>query len=185
MARIPLVDPADAPEEVRAAFAALPVHLNLFKALAHAASSFVPLLRLGGSILAAQQLAAKLRELAVLLAVRALGGRYEWVQHVPIALACGVTQEQLDALERGDVKAPCFDDLERRYLAFVVESIEQTRASDATFAAAAERFSARELVETLLTIGYYQMMARLTECLDVDLDEPAGMKVVDSAGRTS
>jgi alkylhydroperoxidase family enzyme len=183
MARIPLVEPADATEEVRAAFAALPVHLNLFKAMAHAAPSFVPLLRLGASILAQQQLDAKRRELAVLLAVRALGGRYEWVQHVPIALACGVTREQVDALQRGDVKAACFDDLERRYLAFVTESIEQTRASDEVFAAAAEALSARELVETLLTIGYYQMMARLTECLDVDLDEPAGMKVVDSAGR--
>jgi alkylhydroperoxidase family enzyme len=185
MARIPLVDPSDAPEEVRAAFAALPVHLNIFKAMAHATNSFVPLLRLGGSLLAAQQLSAKLRELAILLAVQSLGGRYEWVQHVPIALACGVTQPQLDALERGELGASCFDDAERRYLAFVRESIERTRASDATFAAAAEKYSARELVETLLTIGFYQMMARLTECLDVDLDEPAGMKVVDSAGRPS
>lgn len=183
MARIPLVDPADAPEEVRAAFAMLPVHLNIFKAMAHATTNFVPLLRLGASILTEQQLDATLRELAILLAVKALGGRYEWVQHVPIALACGVTQEQVDALERGEVRAPCFDDRERRYLAFVVESIESTRASDAAFTAAAETFSPRELVETLLTIGFYQTMARLTECLDVDLDAPAGMKVVDSAGR--
>jgi alkylhydroperoxidase family enzyme len=184
MARIPLVDPAGAPEEVRAAFALLPVQLNIFRAMAHATTNFAPLLRLGASILAEQQLDGKLRELAILLAVQSLGGRYEWVQHVPIAIACGVTQEQVDALERGAVQAPCFDDRERRYLAFVAESIAGTRASDAAFAAAAERFSPRELVETLLTIGFYQMMARLTECLDVELDEPAGMRVVDAAGRT-
>ncbi|HYB99377.1 MAG TPA: carboxymuconolactone decarboxylase family protein [Candidatus Limnocylindrales bacterium] len=181
MARIPYVDPSTAPDEVRAAFDALPAHLNIFRTMAHATNSFRPLLRLGSSILGEQQLDPKLREYAILLAARSLGGRYEWVQHVPIAIACGATQEQVDALERGELDAAVFGDVERRFLAFVQESIDDTRPSDATFEAASSKFSSRELVETLLTVGYYQMLARLTECMDVELDEPIGMKVVKSA----
>ncbi|HYC55397.1 MAG TPA: carboxymuconolactone decarboxylase family protein [Candidatus Binatia bacterium] len=183
MARIPYVDPATASDDIRTAFEALPAHLNIFKTMAHAVNSFRPLLRLGSSILGEQQLDPKLREFTILLAAKSLRGRYEWIQHVPIAIACGASQEQVDALERDDLSAACFDDTERRYLAFVSESIRDTRVSDATFAAAAQKFSTRELVETLLTIGYYQMLARLTECMDVEMDEPVGMKVVDSATR--
>ena len=43
-----------------------------------------------------------------------------------------------------------------------------------------ELFTEREIVETILTIGFYQMLARLTECTDTELDEPSGTRVVDS-----
>ncbi len=181
MPRIPLVDPATAPEAVRATFAKLSVPLNIFKMMAHASESFRPLLRLGGSILAKQQLDAKLREYTILLSVHSLRGRYEWVQHVPIAADCGITPQQIAALESGDLTAACFDEKEKAYLAFVDQSIRETRVGDATFEAMLRHFSHRELVETLITIGYYQMLARLTECTDLELEAPTGMRVVKSA----
>jgi hypothetical protein len=70
MARLPYVDPERASQPVREALQALPVPLKIFGMMAHAESSFRPLLRLGASILAGQQLDAKLRELAVLQAAR-------------------------------------------------------------------------------------------------------------------
>jgi len=180
MSRIPLVDIDQAPTELQEAFQALPVQLNIFRMMAHAPNSFRPLMRLGSSILSAQQLEPELREYAILLAAGSYGGRYEWIQHVPIAEACGASQEQIDAVEKGRLDAACFDEKERAFLAFVDESAKKVRCSDATFAAMKKYFSDREIVETILTIGYYQMLARLTECTDTELDKPVGTRVVDA-----
>ena len=185
MPRIPLVEIESAPHEVQEAFQALPVRLNIFRMMAHAPTSFRPLMRLGQSILAGQQLEPELREYAILLAANSYGGRYEWIQHVPIAEACGATAEQIAAIERGDVGAACFNEKEKAFLAFVDEAARDVRCKDETFSAMKKHFHDREIVETILTIGYYQMLARLTECTDTELDEPAGTRVVDSLRKTS
>lgn len=182
MARLPYVDPAAAPEAVREALARLPVQLNIFRMMAHAETSFRPMLSLGMSILAQQELSAKLRELVILRVARLSAARYEWVQHVPIALAAGATEAQVAALECGNIDDAAFDALERAVLRFTTEVVERVRASDEAFAAVAALVSPRQVVELLLTIGYYMMIARLLESTAVDLDPPAGTRIVD-AGR--
>ena len=182
MARLPYVDPEKAPAQVREALERLPVKLNIFRMMAHAETSFRPMMGLGMSILAQQQLSAKLRELVILRVGSLSNARYEWVQHVPIALAAGATEAQVAALERADIEGP-FDALERVVLRFTTEVVKQVRASDETFAALAALVSPREVVELVLTIGYYMMIARLLETTAVDMDPPAGMRIVDAGRR--
>jgi len=180
MARLPYVDPVTAPESIREVFDRLPVRLNIFKMMAHAQTNFRPWLMLGGSILTEQKLDAKLRELAILRVAQLTPARYEWVQHVPIALAVGATPAQVDALDRGDADADCFDADERLVLRFTTEVLRDVRASDATFAAMKARFSAQEIVELILAIGFYMSVARLMETTDLDLEPAAGTSVVDA-----
>jgi len=45
------------------------------------------------------------------------------------------------------------------------------------------RFSPREIVELILTIGYYMMIARLMETTEIDLDDPAGTAVLSARER--
>lgn len=180
MPRIPLLDIDSAPAPVQEVFQQLPVHLNIFRMIAHSTNSLRPLLLLGSSILTAQHLDPELREYAILLGAKAFDGRYEYVQHVPIAEACGATPEQVAAIDRGDLGADCFDEREKAFLAFTDESARKVRCSDATFAAMKKHFSDREIVETILTIGYYQMLARLTECTDTEIDAGGGMRVMGS-----
>jgi alkylhydroperoxidase family enzyme len=180
MARLPYVEPATAPAAVREVLAQLPVDLNVFRMMAHAETAFRPLLSLGTAILAQQQLSPKLRELTILRVARLSSATYEWVQHVPIALATGATQAQVEALERDVVGEAVFDGVERAVLAFTTDVVCDVRASDATFGAVAQHLSPREIVELILTIGYYMMVARLLETTAVDLDPPAGTRVVDA-----
>ncbi len=121
MARLPYVDPATAPQAVRGALEALPVQLNVFRMMAHAETNFRPLLRLGSSILAEQELDAKLRELAILRVAHLDEAQYEWAQHVPVAKATGVSDAQIEALEGGDIWADCFDPGEQLLLRFTTE----------------------------------------------------------------
>jgi alkylhydroperoxidase family enzyme len=180
MARLPYVDPTTAPERVRETLAGLAVPLNIFYMMAHAETNLRSLLRLGGTILSKQQLSGRLRELAILRIASISPARYEWVQHVPIAKAAGITASQVKALEAGDVSTDCFDTRDRLVLRFTDEVVRDVRASDETFGLMTKQFPPREIVELTLAIGYYMLIARLLETTGVDLEADAGTKVLDA-----
>jgi alkylhydroperoxidase family enzyme len=183
MARLPYVDPATAPESVREALAATPP-LNVFRMVAHAETAFRPWLRFGGALLGSAQLDALLRELAILRVSRLTpGADYEWVQHVPIAQATGATDEQVAALGTGDLEADCFSEEQRIVLRFTTEVVRDAAPSEATWAAASARFSPRELIELLLTIGQYMGLGRIMATTRIDIDGPFGTKVAESAAQ--
>ena len=183
MSLVPYPDIASLSEEARNALAQAPVQLNIFKMMANAETSFIPVTRLGGAILSRQKLDAKLRELVILTVAKIEGGEYEWIQHVPIAISVGATQAQVDAIERGAIDAQCFSDVERAALRFSEEVVNRVKASEATVRELMKFLTPREVVELILAIGFYMTMARLTETTRTDLDPPAGTKVVDALRR--
>lgn len=179
MARLPLIDPDTTTGDIRASFDRMPVKLNIFRMMAHAEANMIPAMRLGNSILHKQKLSPVNRELLILQVAQLEGGAYEWRQHVPIALGVGVTQPQIDALERGDYGDEAFNAAERALLAFGREVTENVRVPEPAFAVMREHFSEQEIVESIVAIGFYMMMARLTEATETDLDPAAGMRVYD------
>jgi alkylhydroperoxidase family enzyme len=180
MPRLPYVDPRNAPAPVRETMERLPVELNIFKMLANADTLFRPFLGLGTAILGSMELDARTRELVILHVGRMSRGEYEWVQHVPIAEAVGASHEQIAALERGETDAVCFDERDKAILRFTTEVVRDVKASDASFSAVKRHLGAREIVELILTIGYYMIVARVTETTDIDIDGPVGTRVVDA-----
>ena len=185
MPLVPYADVEALPQKAREAYERLPRKLNIFRMWANAPETFRAGLRLGGVILSKQKIAPDLRELVILLAANLTGGEYEWVQHVPIAESCGCTREQITAVERGDMSAACFDPRQSALLVFAKDVIENAKASEENVRKAAEHFSPQELVETILTAGFYMTLARLTETMRVDVDPPAGSEVVLSLGKNS
>ena len=179
MARLPYVDPDAAPPRVREALDALPP-LNIFRTLAHAETAVRPLLRLGGAILGEGELDPRRRELAILRVAAVTGAEYEWVQHEAIARGIGAGEDQVAAVRRGELDAPCFDDDDRLVLAFAEELLADDGASEGTVAAARERLSPREILELILAVGYYRMLAGVMNSVAIDLDEPMGQGLVDS-----
>lgn len=178
MARIPYPDLTKASAEVTDMLARLPAPANIFNMMAHAETCLKPVMKLGGTLLGKLELAPKLRELCLLHAVKLAGGEYEWVQHVPIARDLGCSQAQIDALERGDDGAACFDAQEQAALRFTREAVTRNAASEAALANAREHLSDREVVELILMIGFYTMLARLTETLGVEQDPPLGSALI-------
>jgi len=183
MPLIPFADIDRLNDEAKTAFDRLPVKLNIMRMLANAETCFAPFLRFGGSLLVKAQLDSALREIIILQVVHIEGGEYEWVQHVPIALGCGVTQAQIDAIAAGKYDAECFSVGERAVMNLAAEVVEKVRASEETLRKASEFLSPREIVELILTIGNYMMVARLTETTRVEIDGPAGTKILDAMRR--
>jgi 4-carboxymuconolactone decarboxylase len=181
VARLPYVDPEQAPAPVREALDAVPP-INIFRMVANADTAFRPWLAFGGALLSSLELDARLRELAILHVGRLSGAEYEWVQHVPIALAVGASEDEVAAVDRGELDADCLGPAERAVLQFTTEVVRDVRASDDAFAAAAEHLSPREIVELLLVIGNYMLVARVAESTKIEIDE-GGPDVVRAATR--
>lgn len=171
MARIPYPDQSQE-------FTMLSVQLNLFRMLAHAGTTGKRVLSLGTALLSQLELQPKWRELAILQVAHEAGADYEWVQHAPLALSAGVTRAQIEAIEQGSLPGGLFTGQEQQVLLFTKEVYAGGSISDEDFAAMTQAFTSREIVELLLTIGYYTMLARFMMVLEIDLDAPAGERLL-------
>jgi 4-carboxymuconolactone decarboxylase len=179
MARIPYVNPETAPEPVRQALGAVPP-LNIFKMLGNAETAFRPFLRFGGAILGDLQLDPRLRELAILQVAKQSQAEYEWIQHVEIARHCGVEDAQIAAIEDGSAGSSAdLDEVQRGVIRFTEAVVRSPHVSADDFAVVSRHLSPREIVELLLTIGNYLMLARVMTVLELELDDPAGGRVVE------
>jgi len=183
MPLIPFADTGALPDKAREAFERLPRKLNIFRMWANAPDCFVSGMRFGGNILTRQKLGGDQRELVILLVAKIEGGEYEWVQHVPIALHAGCRKEQIAALEAGRIDSAEFSAKETALLRFADDVIRNVRASEDSVNAAKAHFSPQEIVEIILTCGFYMTMARLTETTRVEIDPPGGPAVIEAIAR--
>jgi 4-carboxymuconolactone decarboxylase len=181
MARLPYVDPAIATDAVQQVFARLPAPLNVFKMLANAPTLLRPAVQLGTAILSRTELDPALRELVILRVARLSGSTYEWGQHTVIGKLVGVTDDQIAALERDTLDAPCFPPPTRCALVLTTEVVQNVRASEATFQTAVENFGARAVVELIMTAGYYRMLAGMLESCAVEWDTAIGAALLGKA----
>jgi alkylhydroperoxidase family enzyme len=181
VARLPYRGPEDADGRVREVIEAAPP-LNIFRLMAHADTAFIPWLRWGGALLSELELDPVLREIAILHVARLTpGAEYEWVQHEAIAIAVGVTAEQVSALERDEPAADCFSERERGILRFVGEVVAGARVAAGTYAGVANVLSPREIVELLMVVGQYMMVGRVMAALEIDPDDPLGATALGAA----
>ncbi len=66
---------------------------------------------------------------------------------------------------------------------FTEQVVNRVKADEGVVQQLLHSLSPREIVELILAIGFYMMMARLTETTRTDLDPPSGTKVIDSLRR--
>ena len=178
MARIPVLDPAEARPDVRKALERLP-QLAIFGTVANAQGSFVNWLRFGGDCLDASNFDPVLRELAILrVATLTPGADYEWTQHVPILLAVGGTEQQVAALEAGDVAADVLGADGRLVVRFTEQVVIDATPDEQTFGEMRERFSVAEIVQLLLVIGNYMMVGRVMATAQLEVDAVLGDDVL-------
>jgi alkylhydroperoxidase family enzyme len=187
MARIEPIDPAATPDDVRETLENLPP-LNIFRTLAHAQTAFRPFLRFGGAVLSKMSLDPLVREIAILTVAKEAEAEYEWIQHVAIAQHLGATDEQIAALaepgscapEAADMRGPDwpFDPAQQAAIHLAACVVRGPHVSNEVWTHVREQFGEREIVELLLAIGEYLMLARVMTVLQIDLDDAVGDAVL-------
>lgn len=112
-----------------------------------------------------------LRELAIVRTAQIVGGDYELNQHLPMAIAAGLTPEQVGDIERWRDSAR-FDDRQRALLAYVDAVAGQAgEVDDATFAELQRHFGPPEIVELTVTIANYYGTGLITKALRIEIED--------------
>jgi 4-carboxymuconolactone decarboxylase len=174
MALLPYVDESKASDKTREILGNTPRKLNVARMIANASDAvFQNFSRLGNSLMTRGKLDKKLREIAILRNARVCNSLYEYTQHLPIAKAAGVSEAQIAAIDQWQ-DAQCFDELERLVLALVDEVARNVKGSPATVEALKRHLGAGEIVELIMAIGFWGMVARVLETTEVELEDFAG-----------
>ena len=149
--------------------------MNMHRTLANAPKVFKAYVDLAIALRAGAVVPRQDRELIILRTTHLAGGEYEFVQHRPMALSCGMTPAQLDAIAnwRG---SSLFDARQKAILAYADEIAAEKGVSDATFKSLTEHFGTQEIVELTITAGFYAASSRVTRALDVQLEKGAGQE---------
>lgn len=105
-----------------------------------------------------------LKELAILITARHWTAQYEWYAHRRDGIAAGLSPELCDAIARGERPARMSPD-EAIVHDFATELLTTREVGDDTYAAMRDRFGERGVVELVVTLGHYTIVALI---LNVD-----------------
>ncbi len=180
MARVRLNETKDLPEDHRWLFERMEKRgslLNIFRALSHSPEAMRRFMKFGSYLLEEGKLDPALRELAILRAGAVCRSPYEFSQHISIARRAGLTDAQIRGCT--DPTIQLFDPQQMAVLSYAGALSADSRVPDATYEAAAAHLNEEEMVELTLVIGFYNMVSRALNALEVDID-PAAQRDFDA-----
>ena len=170
MARISYYDRAKVSDKLGKIMDSLQPQLNVFRMVANSEPVARGFLKMGNALLDRGTLSPTLRELAILRVGWLSKASYEVYQHERIGRDVGLSEEKLRAIHKG-ADAAEFDEHEKAVLRFTDDVVKNVKASDATFKPVAAFLDAEQIVELTLSIGFYMMVSRFLETLEVDDQE--------------
>jgi 4-carboxymuconolactone decarboxylase len=181
MARLPYPELASLPPAAAAAVDMFPVRLNVMRAACHAPTLLPPFMSMAKALWGELLLAPRRRELLVLLVAQHTGCTYEAAQHTPAALAAGLSDAELRRLaaDGGDGWP---DPAEAQLLQAGRELLDGCTLAADTVQRLREHVSDREIVEVVLLIGYYRMVAGLLNALEVEIDAAGDQLLTAASG---
>jgi alkylhydroperoxidase family enzyme len=142
--------------------------LNIFTTLARHPTLLRRWAAFGGTLLFGGELPARDREVLILRTAWRCRTDYEWGQHVVIARAAGLTDEEIALCARDAGGAP-------PDLALLVRAADElhadSRLGDATWNELAARYTDRQLIEVCMVVGQYHLVAFTLNSLGVEREE--------------
>jgi 4-carboxymuconolactone decarboxylase len=142
---------------------------NVFTTLVRAPRLFRHWLSFGGALLSGS-LPARDRELLILRAAVNCDAPYEWGQHARIGRQAGLSDDEVERVAVGPTAAG-WDDDDASLLAVADELHATHTLSDLRYAALAARYDEAQVIEVLMVVGHYELLAMTLNALGVALDE--------------
>jgi 4-carboxymuconolactone decarboxylase len=143
--------------------------LKLFRTLnvhAELASRMRPL---GAGILAHGRVPPREREIVIHRTCARAGAEYEWGVHVAAyGRPLGLSDEQIAATAHGTADDPAWSREDAQLIALADELYDTARVSDALWAELAERFGDDQLLELVVTAGWYRLLSGVINAAGVE-----------------
>ena len=144
--------------------------LNIFATLARHPRLLKRWSAFGGTLLYAGELPGRERELLILRTAWNCRADYEWGQHVPIAVAAGLTEEEVQRVPAG-AGAPGWSDMDVALLTAADELHQDARIGDDTWRLLATTWSEGQLIELCMVVGQYHLVAFTLNSLEVQRED--------------
>ncbi|PYH71013.1 carboxymuconolactone decarboxylase family protein [Aspergillus vadensis CBS 113365] len=175
---VPYVNPDSAPPNIQEKLKVLPFRRNILLTLAHSHGLFPHISGLLGACFDGNQRSIPVHEwqLIVLRVGTVLQAKYEIDVNKPVAEVFGFPQEKFNAIgcsieEVMKGRGP-WSNRDRVILRMTEEQLSTYDNKPETIEDALKLLSVGDVVEILLIIGVYAMLARVIKGLKVDEDEP-------------
>jgi 4-carboxymuconolactone decarboxylase len=143
--------------------------LRLFRTLAvhdDLASRMRPL---GAGILGHGRVEPREREIVIHRTCALNGAEYEWGVHVlAFGKPLGLSDEQIEATVRGGADAPCWSARDALLVRLCDELHETATVSDALWAELVEQWSDDQLLELVITAGWYRLLSYVINAAGVE-----------------
>lgn len=143
---------------------------NIFSTFARHENLLRAWLPFAGFLLGGGVLPARERELLILRTGCNCRSAYEWGQHVRISEGLGIGRDEILRVADGPA-AVGWSPADAVLLRAADELHEHAKVSDATWAQLAERYDERGLLEIVMLVGHYHLVAYALNSLEVELDE--------------
>jgi alkylhydroperoxidase family enzyme len=142
---------------------------NLFTTLGRHPRLFRGWLRFAGRLMPRGRLPRRDTELVILRVAHLRGSTYEWQHHVRLGRRAGIGEEELRRLTEVPA-ADGWSPRESALLAAVDELDADGDLTDATWAPLAQHLDESELIEFVLLVGHYEMLATAIATLRIQPD---------------
>lgn len=154
--------------------------MHIFTTLAHQPELFRRWLGFGGALLHGR-LPGRLRELVILRTSFRVDGPYEWAHHIELGRGQGITLAEMAAVG-GDLGVAAWEPLARAALDAVDETVDAGAVAEATWSVLAQHLDEGELVELVMLIGHYLMLATVLRSLQVPVEPAARAQAAQVRG---
>jgi alkylhydroperoxidase family enzyme len=154
--------PPEAPAETLKLFRTFAVHDELMSRM----------LPLGAGILGSTTVPPRLREVMIHRTSALTGAEYEWGVHVVgFGRPLGFSEDQLTSTVHGDASDPCWTPEEAAVFRLADELHATSTVSDEAFAALAELLDERQILELVVTAGWYHTIGYVINACGVQLED--------------
>lgn len=138
-----------------------------FGAMLHAPGLGAALQELGAAVRYRSSLTDREREIAILQVAAATACEFEQWAHERVGRAVGVTADEVGALARGvDFSTTPHEDAVRSLTATTLAGDDLT---DEEFTALAGVLTSQEIVEVVILVGYYRLLAQVMQVFDIGI----------------
>jgi 4-carboxymuconolactone decarboxylase len=117
-------------------------------------------------------LPSSVREMVILWLAQRLGAAYEWVKHEPVARAAGLPDAVMNALRAGQEPLD-LDETHRNALQVARYSLELHSIPPEVQATLAAQVGLKGVIELVVLVGFYRLIAGVIFSFDVPLPEGA------------
>jgi alkylhydroperoxidase family enzyme len=144
--------------------------LNIFKTLARHPGLMRRWMVFANHVLAKSTLPARERELVILRIGYLCQSGYEWGQHVVIARAAGLVDDEIRRIQVGSAD-PGWSDLDRALLAATEELHADSFIGDGTWAALTGHLSTEQIMDVIFAVGQYNLVSMALNSLGVQPED--------------